>query len=56
MTIRIIRVLETWGQRAQQRRALREHFRYANAKRIERDIGVAPGTLVSEAHKPFWRA
>ncbi len=56
MSIRVIQVIGVWSQRSRQRRALREHFRCANAQRIERDIGVPPGTLVKEAHKPFWQA
>ena len=56
MANRVIQVLEVWSQRSRQRRALREHFMCTNAQRIERDIGVAPGTLVREAYKPFWRA
>lgn len=55
MAIRVIQILEVWSQRSRQRRAMRDHFRCANAQRIERDIGVAPGTLVREAYKPFWQ-
>jgi uncharacterized protein YjiS (DUF1127 family) len=40
-----------WGERARQRRALRELPDY-----LLRDIGVSRDEAELEAHKPFWRA
>lgn len=51
----IRRTLLVWHRRAARRNALRDHLRCSDASRIEKDVGMAPGTLEREAQKPFWR-
>lgn len=56
MSATIVQTLRVWQQRAAARKSLRQHIQWANAAWIERDIGLMPGSLDREAHKPFWQA
>tara|TARA_R100001440_G_scaffold12432_8_gene22037 strand:+ start:8064 stop:8222 length:159 start_codon:yes stop_codon:yes gene_type:complete len=50
-------MLRTWQRRWSNRQALRHDFHGASPQwlaRIERDIGLEPGTLKDEMQKPFW--
>lgn len=49
------RLLHTWSERWERRRDLRASIATMDLDRVERDIGVPPGSLRAEAHKPFWR-
>lgn len=44
-----------WLERAVRRRRLRDSLASMDIDRVERDIGVTPGSLCAEAYKPFWR-
>lgn len=48
----------TWFRRARQRHQLRREIGSdpQRLKRLELDIGLAPGTLRREMSKPFWIA
>ena len=43
--------LERWSRRYQLRNSLYE----MDTRLVEKDIGLPYGSLVEEAHKPFWR-
>ncbi|MGQ7272815.1 hypothetical protein [Marinobacter sp. V034] len=50
-------MLRIWQRRWSNRQALRHDFHGASPQwlaRIERDIGLEPGTLKDEMQKPFW--
>ncbi|MDG5499956.1 DUF1127 domain-containing protein [Marinobacter sp. BGYM27] len=51
-----VRTLKVWNQRSAERRSLRRDINRDNVAMIERDIGLAPGSLLREASKPFWRS
>tara|TARA_R100001460_G_scaffold9258_3_gene22488 strand:+ start:293 stop:484 length:192 start_codon:yes stop_codon:yes gene_type:complete len=51
-----VRTLKVWNQRSAERRSLRRDINRDNVAMIERDIGLAPGSLLREANKPFWRS
>ena len=50
-TLRGITVLETWGERAHQRRALRELSGH-----LMQDLALSKADIEAEAEKPFWKA
>jgi len=43
--------VERWSRRYQLRNSLYE----MDTRLVEKDIGLPYGSLVEEAHKPFWR-
>ena len=47
----IKRYAERWSRRYQLRQSLYE----MDTRLVEKDIGLPHGSLVEEAHKPFWR-
>lgn len=50
-------MFKIWQRRWSNRQALRHDFHGASPQwlaRIERDIGLEPGTLKDEMQKPFW--
>lgn len=52
---KVMAVLKLWLERWLERRRLRARLTEVNTGALERDIGVPPGALYEEAHKPFWR-
>ncbi len=54
MATQIAHTLKLWQRRAASRRAMRQHMLWSDISVIERDLGMAPGSLNREAHKPFW--
>lgn len=50
-----VHTLKVWNRRSTERKLLRRDLRSENVEMIERDIGVARGSLSREAYKPFWR-
>ncbi|WP_165495822.1 hypothetical protein [Marinobacter halodurans] len=54
MAVQIAHTLKVWQRRAASRRAMRQHILWSDVSVIERDLGMAPGSLNREAHKPFW--
>lgn len=52
-----LKCLRTWKARKVNRYALRHDFHGASPgwmARMERDVGLEPGTLQAEMNKPFW--
>ncbi|MDX1757182.1 MAG: hypothetical protein R3175_14090 [Marinobacter sp.] len=52
-----VQLVRTWIWRSNRRRALRREFSHASPEWlawIEQDIGLQPGDLLREMHKPFW--
>lgn len=49
--LRILALLETWHERSQHRRQLREM-----PEHLLRDIGISAADVYRETRKPFWRA
>ncbi|WP_165856369.1 DUF1127 domain-containing protein [Marinobacter sp. JSM 1782161] len=52
----VVQTLRVWQQRAATRRSLRRQLEWSDSGRIEKDIGLRPGSLDREARKPFWMA
>ena len=50
-TLRGVTVLETWSERAHQRRALREL-----PDHLMQDLALSKADIEAEAEKPFWKA
>lgn len=48
-------IIRLWVSRFRTRHQLRNKVRNMDISLIERDVGLAPGTLVNEAYKPFWK-
>jgi hypothetical protein len=51
----ILLTVRLWGSRFRTRHQLRNKVRNMDISLIEKDVGLAPGTLVNEAFKPFWK-
>jgi len=51
----IMFTIRLWVSRFRTRYQLRNKIQNMNISLIERDVGFAPGTLVNEAYKPFWK-
>jgi len=47
----LVRIVETWSQRARERRALMDLD-----DRMMKDIGISRADVFVESSKPFWRA
>lgn len=52
---KVSHTFKTWGSRIRTRSELRNRLHNMNIEIIEKDVGLAPGTLEHEAHKPFWK-
>lgn len=53
----VLSLVRTWFRRARRRRQLRNELGEASPQwlaRMERDVGLPPGGLAREMHKPFW--
>lgn len=53
---KVSHMLKTWRSRIRTRSELRNKLHNMNIEIIEKDVGLEPGSLEHEAHKPFWKA